>query len=77
MLDPAMFKDYPDLKVGDMVRFDVKPQVKLNYPKEGVGWVRLIWMGIEEMCEIQCLTGIWKGRSVTICRAVGDKVELL
>lgn len=67
-IDPKFFKDYPDLVVGDRVRWARKLSMSNGH---GEGVVFLIWFGIEEMCDIK----EDDGKIVTFCRAIGDTVE--
>lgn len=68
VLDPSLFKDYSDLKIGDRVKF------KSSIWGEGEGVVTHVWLGIEEMCDIR-VDG--DPRSMSLCRALGDKIEKL
>jgi hypothetical protein len=66
MSTPA--KDFNDLEKGDRVKWERKTATT-GYD-EGRGVVFLIWLGVEEMCDIQGPDG----KITTVCRAIGDKV---
>jgi hypothetical protein len=68
VLDPALFRDYQDLKIGDRVKF------VSDVWGEGEGIVVHIWLGIEEMCDVR---KEGEDRSFSLCRAIGDKIEKL
>lgn len=68
-LDPKLFRDYPDLTKGDLVRY--KSKGRAGEVVEGVGQVTLIWLGVEEMCQITH----FDGTEITICRSIGDDIE--
>lgn len=63
-LDPALFRDYPDLSKGDRVRY------VMASGREGEGVVSLIWLGIAEMCRVEHDDGSIQ----QICRELGDKI---
>jgi len=66
--DPKSFKDYPDLKRGDIVKF------RSNIWGNGTGTVRLIWHGCAEMCDVQRHED---QRQIALCRELGDVIEKL
>lgn len=70
MLDPAMFKDFPDISEGDRVRYVTKQS---GERVEGEGTVQYIWFGIDEMCKIE-RDG---GGTVDVCRGIGDEVTAI
>lgn len=70
-LDPAYFIDYPDLSRGDRVRY--RKKASIGDEVTGTGTVKLIWLGIEEMCTINTDEG--EQAEVTVCRRLGDVVE--
>ena len=67
-IDRSFFITYDDLKVGDRVKWVMKRGLS-----GGQGTVKLIWIGIEEMCDIETDYD----EKVTVCRALGDTVEKL
>src|SRR5205085_1569380 len=66
-LDPIYFRDFGDLAVGDRVRYTI------GVHGSGTGTVALIWLGIEEMCDVVGDDNVRR----SLCRAIGDTVEAL
>jgi hypothetical protein len=65
-VDPKWFTVYDDLRTGDFVHYTSKCY------GDGSGIVALVWLGIEEMCDIK----VENGAVVTLCRDLGDKIEV-
>lgn len=61
-------RDYNDLEVGDRVRYSTTVH---GIRREGEGTVTLIWLGIEEMCDVVSDDGTKR----TLCRAIGDRID--
>lgn len=65
-IDPKYFVLTKHLKKGQRVRW-TRPKKPWQNFDEGVGVITLIWLGIEEMVDIDA-----GGEKITLCPALGD-----